>query len=676
MRMLLSRRRRQTIDFCPVSADAPYVERAASKENGRDAALLGAWGRISPHVLSALSRTRLRRFARQVEDLEPQLVTLTDCRLRDFAGELRPRMMSASLYSHEMAVSFALAREAARRHVGMRLFPVQLLGGAAMMGGALAEMETGEGKTLTALLPAITAALSGRPVHIITVNDYLARRDAEQLAPVYQALGLTVGLVEHGQPAQERQRAYASDVTYCTNKELVFDYLRDRLALGPRRARARLLTDEIFRSGFAGRHQPLLLRGLHFAIVDEADSVLIDEARTPLILSGAQECAENVAGLYETALDLARRLAPGEAFQVRANEKSIRLTARGESQIARLAAGLPGLWAIRRAREELVQHALAALHLYRRDVQYIVADGKVQIVDEYTGRVMPDRSWESGIHQLIEAKEDCVITERRKTLAQMTYQRFFRRYVHLCGMTGTASEPAGELYGTYGLRVVRIPTNKPLRRKNSGTRAFQTAELKWNAVVKSVSETVRAGRAVLVGTRSVEASEHIAELLRKSRLEPVVLNARQDCSEAQVVALAGQAGRITVATNMAGRGTDIQLHPAVRDAGGLHVILTEYHESRRIDRQLFGRAGRQGDPGSYESIVALDDEIFRRFVNGGLLRLAGNGWNSDQPVAASTGRALRSYSQHAAERMHGRTRRAALAEDLRVNRILGFAGTE
>lgn len=674
--MLLSRRRQQINDFCTVSADAPYVERAARKESGLDAALLGAWGQVSPYLLSAHSRSRLWRFARQVENMESKLTFLTDSRLRDFVDELRPRMLSASLYSQEMAISFALAREAARRHVGMRLFPVQLLGGAAMMGGALAEMETGEGKTLTALLPAITAGLMGRPVHIITVNDYLARRDAEQLAPVYKALGLTVGLVEHGQAPQERQRAYASDITYCTNKELVFDYLRDRLALGPRRARARLFVDEIFNGRLAGRHLPLLLRGLDFAIVDEADSVLIDEARVPLILAGTQNSAENAAGLYETALGVARRLAPGEGFNVRANEQSIQLTARGKGQIALLAAGLPGLWAIRRAREELVQHALAALHLYRRDVQYIVANGKVQIVDEYTGRVMPDRSWESGIHQLIEAKEHCAVTERRKTLAQMTYQRFFRRYMHLCGMSGTAIEPAGELYGTYGLRVVRIPTNKPLRRTNSGTRVFRTPELKWDAVVKSVSETVRAGRAVLVGTRSVEASERIAELLRKSRLEPVVLNARQDRTEAQVVALAGQPSRITVATNMAGRGTDIQLHSAVRDAGGLHVVLTEYHESRRIDRQLFGRAGRQGDHGSYESIVALDDEIFRRFVNGGLLRLVSKGWNPERPVSALTGCALRNYSQHAAERLHGRTRRAALAEDLRINRILGFAGTE
>jgi preprotein translocase subunit SecA len=369
-------------------------------------------------------------------------------------------------------------------------------------------------------------------------------------------------------------------------------------------------------------------------------------------------------------------LAPGEEFNVRANEKTIRLTDRGEGQIAKLAAGLPGLWAIRRAREELVQHALAALHLYRCDVQYVVADGKVQIVDEYTGRVMPDRSWESGVHQLIEAKERCAITERRKTLAQITYQRFFRRYMHLCGMTGTAIEPAGELYAVYGLPVVRIPTNRPLRRRNSGTRVLPTAELKWNAVVKSVQVAARGGRAVLVGTRSVEASEHISQLLGKAGLEPVLLNARQDREEAQIVARAGQPGRVTVATNMAGRGTDIQLHWAVRDAGGLHVILTEYHESRRIDRQLFGRAGRQGDPGSYESIVALDDELFRRFAGSQLLRLVAKGTQPARPIPALIGRALRSLSQRAAERMHRRAREAALAQDQRVNKIFGFAGTE
>jgi preprotein translocase subunit SecA len=661
---------------CPLATNAPYIERAARKESRLDGALLEAWGRVSPHLLSALTRRRLRRFVQQVEALEPQFAGKTDRHLREFAEDLRPRLLSTALLSPAMALSFALAREAARRQAGMRHFSVQLLGGTAMMTGAVAEMETGEGKTLTALLPAVTAALMGRPVHVITVNDYLARRDAQQLAPVYQALGLSVGLVEHGQLSQDRQRAYRSDVTYCTNKELVFDYLRDRLALGPRRAGTRLLLDALFTAGLANPRPPLLLRGLHFAIVDEADSVLIDEARVPLILSGAEEAAENVVGLYETALDIARLLVAGDDFQLLANERSARLSARGKAEIARRTLGLPGLWAIRRAREELVEHALAALHLYRLDVEYIVANGKVQIVDEYTGRVMPDRSWESGVHQLIEAKEGCSVTERRKTLAQITYQRFFCRYLHLCGMTGTALEPASELFGTYGLRVVRIPTNRPLRRTDAGTRLQPTAERKWHTVVQSAQAIARTGRAVLVGTRSVEASEHVSQLLGRAGLEPVVLNARQDREEAEIIARAGEPGRITVATNMAGRGTDIQLHPAVRAAGGLHVVLTEYHESRRIDRQLFGRAGRQGDPGSYESIVAVDDELLRRFAGSRVLGAVAGSVQSARPIAAAAGGALRRYSQHAAERLHARARRLALAEDQRVNRILGFAEAE
>jgi preprotein translocase subunit SecA len=659
-----------------LTANAPYAERAGGRESRLDGALLGAWGRISPYLLSAPGRERLERFALRVEELEPQITNLTDRRLLERAEELRARLPSSGLHSRDMAVSFALTREAARRHVGKRHFHVQLLGGAAMMGGALAEMATGEGKTLTALLPAIAAALMGRPVHIITVNDYLARRDADQLAPIYRALGLTVGLVEHGQAPPQRQGAYACDVTYCTNKELVFDYLRDRLALGPRRAGARLTIDRMFNSRPHRGHHPLLLRGLHFAIIDEADSVLIDEARVPLILSGSEERRANAAGIYETALDIARRLAPGDDFHVREKEKAVRLRGPGKDKIGRYAAGLDGLWAIRRAREELVHHALAVLHLYQRDVQYIVADGKVQIVDEYTGRVLPDRTWESGVHQLIEAKEQCTITERRKTLAQITYQRFFPRYAHLCGMSGTAIETAGELYRIYGLPVVRIPTNRPLRRTNVGATLLPTAERKWQAVVRAACSAAIAGRAVLVGTRSVEASERVARLLAQVGIEPVVLNARQDREEALIIASAGQPGRITVATNMAGRGTDIQLHPAVRAAGGLHVILTEYHESRRIDRQLFGRAGRQGDPGSYESIVALDDELFCRFAGGSLLRLMTKGAHRAWALPGVSGGALRRFSQHAAERLHGRTRRLALAEDLRINRVLGFAGTE
>jgi preprotein translocase subunit SecA len=659
-----------------LSAGTPYVERADHRENKLDTLLLNAWGRASPHLLSGLERKQLERFVQRVEDQENRLTGLRDEQLRQTADELRGRLLSTSFDTDQIGSAFALAREAARRHVGMRHFRVQLLGGAAMMRGTLAEMQTGEGKSLTALLPAVSAALMGRPVHIITVNDYLARRDAEQFRSAYNALGLTVGVVEHGQEAQDRQRAYGCDVTYCTNKELVFDYLRDRLALGARRGRARLLVDELCKTRLAGQSQRLLLRGLHFAIVDEADSVLIDEARTPLILSGMPGEAENDAGLYETALDFARRLVPGEDFHVLASQKAIRLTAHGEGRMAELTVGLQGLWAIRRAREELVQQALSALHFFHRDVQYIIADGKVQIVDEYTGRVMPDRSWERGLHQLIEAKENCAITERRHTLARTTYQRFFRRYLHLCGMTGTAIETAGELRAVYGLRVVRIPTNRPLRRTNLGTRIFGTAALKWNAVVGSANAATRQGRAVLIGTRSVHASEHVGELLLKAGLQPVILNARQDRQEAEIVAGAGQPGRVTVATNMAGRGTDIQLHPDVRDAGGLHVVLTEYHESRRIDRQLFGRAGRQGDPGSYESIVALDDELFQRFAGKRLMRIVTNGVRLTKQVPPVIGRALKGYSQSRAERQHGRARRMTLAEDHRWNKSLGFAGVE
>jgi preprotein translocase subunit SecA len=674
--MIVPRLRRQVLDAGLLPTATPYVEKIDRQEGLIDSALLYAWGRISPYALMRLQRSRLDRFVRRVERQESRLLSVPDRRLREIADALREKLLTAPFDSDELALAFALAREAAHRHVGMRHFRVQLLGGAAMMRGALAEMQTGEGKTLTALLPAIAAALMRRPVHIVTVNDYLARRDAEQLRPVYHALGLTVGLVQHEQGPQERQQAYSCDVTYCTNKEIVFDYLRDRLALGLRRARTRLLIEALFQTSQPGRAQRLLLRGLHFAIVDEADSVLIDEARTPLILSGLQEGGENEVALYETALDIARQLHLGRDFHVLANERTARLTPRGEWRASQLVTGLPRLWAVDRAREELVQQALSALHLFRRDVQYIVTNGKVQIVDEYTGRVMPDRSWERGLHQLVEVKENCPVTARHQTLARITYQRFFRRYQHLCGMTGTAMEAAGELRAVYGLQVVRIPTNRPLRRTNAGTRNLPTAKAKWEAVINSAKTAMNAGRAVLIGTRSVAASEHIGQLLRNAGLHPVVLNARQDRQEADIVAGAGQPRWITVATNMAGRGTDIRLHPVVKDAAGLHVILTEYHESARIDRQLFGRAGRQGDPGSYESIVSIDDELFRHFAAKQVLALISQGGAGTKDIPPIIGRMLKRMCQSAAERLHARTRRAALAEDQRFNKILGFAGAE
>ncbi|MFO1098475.1 MAG: preprotein translocase subunit SecA [Xanthobacteraceae bacterium] len=652
----------------------PYPECVDEQETRLDSALLNVWGRTSPALLSSVARTRGNQLVNRVLELEKTQRALSDDKLREAADALRIRLVAGRRASTDRALAFALAREAARRHTGICHYPVQLLGGVAMMRGAVAEMQTGEGKSLTALLPAVTAALMGRPVHVITVNDYLARRDAELFRNTYNALGLTMGLIQHDQAGGDRQRAYACDVTYCTNKELVFDYLRDRVTLGTRRAHARLSIDNLFDSS-RGRCRGLLLRGLHFAIVDEADSVLIDEARTPLILSSVGDVLAD-ANLYETALDIAQQLALGEDFFLLTNENTIQLTPDGKARLTEVSSKLEGLWAIRRAREELVQQALSALHLFRRDVQYIVGEGKVQIVDEYTGRVMPDRKWERGLHQLIEAKEKCAVTEREKTLARITYQRFFRRYVHLCGMTGTATETAGELRAVYGLRVVQVPTNRPLQRVNLGVRVFPSAELKWKAVVDSAKSASRQGRAVLIGTRSVHASEHVADLLGVSGLQSIILNARQDQQEAEIIAAAGQPRRITVATNMAGRGTDIRLDAAVKDAGGLHVILTEFHESNRIDRQLYGRAARQGDPGSYESIVALDDELFQRFGNKGVVRLISKVAPQRQQIPRSIGRALRAFSQAAAERIHARARRATLEEDSRLSRILGFTGSE
>jgi preprotein translocase subunit SecA len=655
-----------------LQANAPYAERADLQRSRVDAALLQCWGGMTARVLSKIAKGPLVDLARRAEKYGVQIGQLSDRALRESADDLRATLIQAPYGIDPVARGFALARESAQRNLGKQHYFVQMLGGAAMMRGALAEMQTGEGKTLTAILPAVTAALSGRPVHVITVNEYLARRDAEQLRPVYQALGITVGLVEHGQEPRERRAAYACDITYCTNKDLVFDYLRDRMALGGRRARARLLLDGVFHKG--NIRQPLLLRGLGFAIVDEADSVLIDEARTPLILAGADQGPLSGTEMYSTALDVARSLKSGEDFHLLANENAIRMTADGESRSSERTKRRPGLWSVRRARNELIQQALVALHLFRKDEQYIVAGGKVQIVDEYTGRVMPDRSWERGLHQLIEAKEGCEVTQQNRTLARITYQRFFRRYLHLCGMTGTALEAAGELRAVYGLNVVQIPTNRPLRRRNMGTRMFVSPEGKWEAVVNSARTFAQQQRAVLIGTRSVAASELVGGLLSEAGLDPVVLNAREDMDEAEIVARAGQPARITVATNMAGRGTDIELQPAVRAAGGLHVILTEYHESSRIDRQLFGRAGRQGDPGTFESIVSLRDDLFTRFAGRKITRFVPRSWPKVGEISAAYCHLLRRQCQTSAERLHARTRRRALADDERFQNALSFAG--
>jgi preprotein translocase subunit SecA len=471
--------------------------------------------------------------------------------------------------------------------------------------------------------------------------------------------------------ADARRAAYACDVTYCTNKELTFDYLKDRITLKGQPNRMELQLERLF--GADARARRLLLRGLHYAIVDEADSVLVDEARTPLIISagGSDPGARRE---YERALAFAERLVPAVDFVVDTKERTARITDAGATPLAELAKPLGGLWTGRHRREEMVRQALTALHLFHRDLHYLVADSKVQIIDEYTGRLMPDRSWERGLHQLIEVKEGCDVTDRRDPVARISYQRFFRRYLRLAGMTGTAREVEGELWAVYELGVVRVPTHRPLRRKTRDDRVFATADARWNAVVARVSAFHARGRPILLGTRSVAASEHLSDLLRKADLDHRVLNARQDGEEAAVIAEAGMPGQITVATNMAGRGTDIRLGAGVAERGGLHVIATERHEAGRIDRQLFGRCGRQGDPGSYEAMVSLDDE---------LLTVYGRGWARLARLMSRRakvpgwigGLALR-RAQRAAERTHARIRKDLLKTDQRLERTLAFSGRQ
>jgi preprotein translocase subunit SecA len=526
----------------------------------------------------------------------------------------------------------------------------------------LAEMETGEGKTLTATLTATTAALAGHAVHIITVNDYLAERDTDWMRPIYETLGLSVGCVRQGMEPDARRAAYGCDVTYCSNKEIAFDYLRDRMVLG---GKPRAIAMKIDALGGGATGQRLLLRGLQFAIIDEADSVLVDEARTPLILSAEAKHGQEEL-VHRQALSLAKQLTDTDYDVV---SGSIELTANGERKLEQLAQSLSGIWRGPRRREQLVRQGLTALYMFQRDKHYLVRDGKVVIIDEHTGRLMPDRSWEQGLHQLIEIKEECEVTGRRDTLARISYQRFFRRYVHLSGMTGTASEVAAELWAVYRLRVAKVATHKPMRRARHPDQVYGRSEMKWEAVIASIKARRMAGRPVLVGTRSVAASEQLAALMDAAKLPYRLLNARQDRYEAEIVAQAGAPGCITVATNMAGRGTDIKLAPGVAESGGLHVIATELNDSRRIDRQLFGRCARQGDPGSCEAILAIEEDLVKSFFP-----LADARFRHLRRLPASLGKTVFRIAQRRAEHSHSRARRELLDLDDYLGDVLAFSG--
>jgi len=585
--------------------------------------------------------------------------------------ELRHELIRYGLKDALVAQAFALIREISSRTLGKRHFDVQILGGWIMINGMVAEMETGQGKTLTSTLASCTAALAGIPVHVITSNDYLAERDAEILEPLYQRLGVSVAAVIDGMENDERQAGYACDIVHTTNKQITFDYLRDRMEIGddvgPMSFQFRQIQSE--QSGSA----TLLLRGLCFAIVDEADSVLIDEARTPLIISQVNQNEEQEQ-TYKHALRLADCLEEKQDFVLNNRERDIELTEQGEARLAELTEGFSGIWAGRRHRHALVKQALSAIHFFHRDKQYIVNDGKVQIIDEHTGRVMADRSWEQGLHQLIETREDCEITGEREALARISYQRFFRRYLRVAGMSGTVNEVAGEMTAVYGLRVIRVPTHQPSQRKMLPEQLFASSEQKWQALLHKVRVLKNTGRPILIGTCTVSESEYLSDLLTQRGLEHCVLNARQDKDEADIIAQAGQRGSITVATNMAGRGTDIQLGPGVSELGGLHVIATERNSSRRVDRQLYGRCARQGDPGSTEAFLSIEDRSVAVYYSPAMLQLLVSGLRNGQPIPEWLGNIISSLPQKRIERQHRRIRSQMLKMDEQLAKTLAFTG--
>ncbi|MCH2172092.1 prepilin peptidase [Myxococcota bacterium] len=609
------------------------------------------------------------RFAAKVRNVGEPLAELGDLEFQDRVEAVWARLGMEGLSPEALVQAFAVIREVARRKLGTPHYDVQLAGGWLMAQGYLAEMQTGEGKTLTATLPACAAAMAGIPVHVISSNDYLVERDAEEMRPIYEGLGLRVGFAIENMDLSDRRKAYACDVTYVTSKVVTFDYLRDRLqsASGRRGLAGRL---ERIDGRTAG--EPALLRGLCFALIDEADSILVDEARTPLIISRPMESTTS-RKIFKRALRLAQSLEEGTDFLVDHSSSSVRITPGGRVRLETLAQPLGGVFSGPRRREEWVGRALTACHVYQRDRDYMVADDKVQIVDALTGRASADRSWEQGLHQLIELKEGCTLTTPNESLARISYQQFFRRYLQLGGMTGTAWEVRRELSSTYELESIRVPTRKKNQRHSNGEYVFRSSREKWKYLTRRIRELQDSGRPVLVGTCSIAESEELSDLLHQIGVAHEVLNAKQDAREASIVARAGEMGRVTVATNMAGRGTDIKLSDGIAEQGGLHVIATRRSDSQRVDRQLFGRCGRQGDPGSYELVASLDDENLRIFHRSWMLRGTRSLLWGDA-FGAVFSRALLRGPQRAEERRHAHMRRGLDQMEEYLDQILAFSG--
>lgn len=549
-------------------------------------------------------------YVDKINALEPEISGLSDARLRAKTDEFRLRLTKGETLDDLLPEAFAVVREAAKRVMGLRHFDVQLMGGCILHRGKIAEMRTGEGKTLVATLPAYLNALEGKGVHVVTVNDYLARRDSEDMGRVYRFLGLSVGLITHEMDYPARKAAYAADITYGTNNEFGFDYLRDNMVIS---------LDQ------------MVQRPLHYAIVDEVDSILIDEARTPLIISGP---GAQSTSLHQVMADVAAKLKEGEDYTVDEKQKTVAPTETGIAKTEKLL-GVSNMYDGENGVDysHQLMAALKAKALMHRDRDYVVKDGEVIIVDEFTGRLMFGRRYSEGLHQAIEAKEHVKVERESQTLATITFQNYFRMYDKLSGMTGTAKTEEQEFQKIYGLDVVVVPTNKPNIRIDYPDVIYKTRRAKYRAVANAIEELHKKGRPVLVGTTSIQQSEELSELLKKRGIEHNVLNAKFHEKEAEIVADAGQMGAVTIATNMAGRGTDIVLGDGVAELGGLHIIGTERHESRRIDNQLRGRCARQGDPGSTRFYLSLEDDLMRLFGSDNISGIMDKlGMEEDEPI--------------------------------------------
>lgn len=628
----------------------------------------GLIGRFVPR------RKMFLRRAERIVALEKDFSEIANSKLRLKAAELREIFRCRRDRVFDVDRAFALVREVAFRQIGERPFLVQVAGALALYAGCVAEMATGEGKTLTATMPVTIAAWRGLGCHVITVNDYLARRDAEWMGRIYRFCGLSVEYIEQQMNPAVRRKAYAADVTYCTNKEVTADFLRDRLVPGSSKGLCSSLVEKMV----SGRRvtDRLVQRGLYYAVVDEADSILVDEAVTPLIISGMSDNPDQMASFGQAA-SIAGQLEAGIDYQINRRYREIALTENGTNRLSELTEGMTGIWKGNRRRMELINQALTAKEFYLPDKHYVIDDGKVVIVDEFTGRIMPDRAWRDGLHQAVEAKEKVEITPPKDTYARISFQRFFRLYHRLAGMTGTASEACNEFWQIYHLPVVSIPTNRPCVRKNLPNIVVCGEQAKWARIVEEIKEVHSTGRPILVGTRSVYSSERLSELLKAERLDHQILNAVYHRQEAQIVAQAGQEGKITVATNMAGRGTDIKLGRGIAKLGGLHVISAEPNDSARIDRQLYGRCARQGDPGSAQGIFCLEDELVLRYAKHSSAYLRKRYTNNNaNDISSPLVRGIFHLAQGQAERLALRQRKSVMRTDHWLDEQLGFAGSE